>query len=112
MAGRKKILLALAILVVVVVGVLIYRRKEHYGGNQESCEAQCYSSEYYDFCMDTCLTGSTQEWTGRADEYLAPPLEEPIPLEDENSKTGYASTYAGLYVGPFSSLYRGETPGR
>jgi hypothetical protein len=78
--------------------------KENYGGNQEGCEDQCFDSQYYDACMRTCMTGSTADINGRAEEYAIPLMEAGIPLEDDQANQGYVSTFAGPY--------RYETPGR
>lgn len=75
---------------------------EEYGGNQSTCETQCYSSQYYDACMHVCMEGSSADFTGRPDEYTLDALEAPIPLDEENGAK-YYSTFAGPY--------RYETPG-
>lgn len=70
--------------------------REGYGGRQKECEELCFSSQYYDACMNVCLEGSSAGWTGRADEYSLPAVEAPMPL-DEDMGQEYVSTFAGPY---------------
>lgn len=59
---------------------------ESYGGNQSECEDLCYSSKYYDACMNVCMTGSSAGWTGRPDSYTLPAIEAPVPLDEETGQ--------------------------
>ena len=71
--------------------------KEGYGGNQSTCEGQCFNSQFYDACMHVCMEGSSADFTGRADEYAIPTIGAGIPLEDDEANQGYLSTVAGPY---------------
>lgn len=73
-----------------------YETRESYGGRQSECEAQCFSSSYYDACMNVCMEGSSAGWTGRQEEYDLPAIEAPVPLEDDSGQA-YISTKAGPY---------------
>jgi hypothetical protein len=108
--AMKKLLIVSCIALVIVAIYVIFNRqnksfdllssmghKEHYGGLQQTCEDQCFGSQYYDYCMDVCMNnGSTADFTGRAEEYAIPAIGAPIPLEDEDN-TDYVSTFAGPY---------------
>ena len=102
---QKWVIIGVAL--VIVAAYLIYNgqgksfdllgHKERYGGLQQTCEDQCFGSQYYDYCMDVCMNnGSTADFTGRAEEYAIPAIGAPIPLEDEDN-TDYVSTFAGPY---------------
>jgi len=80
------------------VGLALYLlyTKEGYGGNTQVCEDQCFGSQYYDYCMDVCMTGSTADFTGRAEEFAIPAIGAPVPLDEEDD-TNYVSTFAGPY---------------
>jgi len=76
-------------------------KKEGYGGNQRKCEDLCYSSPYYDACMNVCMTGSSAQWTGVPDSYQISALQAPEPLDEES----------GQNMVNFSGPYRYDYPG-
>lgn len=83
----------------VIIGVLLayYFFRERYGGVIDTCEQQCFGSQYYDYCMDVCMNnGSTADFTGRQEEYAINAIGAPVPLEDEDGSE-YYSTFAGPY---------------
>lgn len=106
LSERTKNILLASVVAVVAVASLVYlsrcRKMEMYGGNQNKCEIECASSDYYAACMHVCMEGSSADFTGRADEYELDGIGAPIPL-DENMQQNFISTKAG----PF----RYETPG-
>ena len=104
-------MLRLLVVVLVIVGVwwLIksasnhesYTGVEGYGGRQSKCEDRCFSSQYYDLCMNECLQQSSASWTGRPDDYEISALEAPEPLDEEN----------GSSMVSFPGPYRYDYPG-
>ncbi len=43
--------------------------KEKYGGNQTKCETACFSSPYYDACMNSCMQDGRADYIESEDEY-------------------------------------------
>ena len=83
-------LVPLLVIVLIIAGVwcLITFTSKHetytgYGGRQSKCEDMCFSSQYYDACMNECLQQSSASWTGKPDDYEISALEAPEPLDEE-----------------------------
>ena len=75
-------------------------KKERYEDRQSECEGKCYSSPYYDACMNMCMEGSSAGWTGTPNLYESSPLEESAPLDEEGRGT--------LSTGPYRYDYPGH----
>jgi hypothetical protein len=75
---------------------------EYYGGRQRKCEKMCFSSPYYDACMNECLQQSAASWTGKPDDYEISALEAPMPLDEE---TGQSEVE---FPGPYRYDYPGH----
>jgi hypothetical protein len=107
-------MLRLLIVILIVIGAwwLIKSASNHesysgigmgrtYGGRQSRCEDRCFSSQYYDACMNECLQQSSASWTGKPDDYEIDALEAPEPLDEER----------GQPMIRFAGPYRYDYPG-
>ncbi len=75
------------------------------GGNQTNCETACFSSEYYDACMNTCMQGGHADYEETGDEYDVLGVGQ---IDDLDRGFGYDTP--GGYGYDYG--LRGETPGR
>ena len=89
--------LLIVVLVVVIIFLLVTRIRpnpildhytENYGGRQRICEDRCFSSPYYDECLNVCMDPAGESsWTGHGlMEISEPSVEASIPLEDEEEE--------------------------
>jgi hypothetical protein len=94
------------LILLIIAGIIVLLcsglgKRESYGGGQRECEELCYSSNYYDYCMNTCLQGTNSGWTGVPDSYESSALQAPIPLDEETGQSYY----------DVSAPYRYDYPG-
>lgn len=78
--------------------------RENYGGNQTRCEEACFSSDYYDACMNSCLQQGHADYMETGDEYDVLGVGQ---VDDLDRGFGYSTPQSQYEFG-----LRGETPGR
>lgn len=115
----KVIYLVVGVAIVVVAYIILKKKcigcgsgKEWYGGGQTKCEEACFSSQYYDACMNSCLQEGHADYMETGSEYDVLGVAQ---VDDLDRGYGYDTPQTGYGVGPMEEQrfgLRGETPGR
>lgn len=82
-------------------------KKENYGGNQTKCEEACFSEEYYDACMNSCMQNGHADYMETGNEYDVLGVAQ---VDDLDRGYGYDTPHSWPIDQRFG--LRGETPGR
>ncbi len=80
---------------------------EKYGGNQTKCEEICFSSPYYEACMNSCMQDGRADYEETGNEYDVLGVKQ---VDDLDRGYGY-DTPNSWPENPFTAL-RGSTPGK
>jgi len=86
-------------------------KKEGYGGGQTKCEEACFSSQYYDACMNSCLQHGHADYMETGNEYDVLGVAQ---VDDLDRGFGYDTPQEQYGLNPIDQRFglRGETPGR